>query len=342
MKIDIIGSFITPENLDSSDRLADVVDRQIEAGLQYVTAGELTRRYWDKDFYFGLDGISCEHIDSGRVYQDVKVGEDLVRINGRIAFAPSHPCIAELDALRTVIGDRALPRVIIPSPCNLYLEILSETDGHPERIYPSTKALIVDIAHAWHDAITSLYDHGCRSILLDDTAFAALADYSVSDALLQGGCDTYKLGDTLITLFNHAIDNLPADLETAVYISNGRVPVPHWHDSTDETGILSRALAQLNVNKFFLPFDPGQPEALAVLSHVASGAEVVLGLLTAHSPFDEDTANIQSAIDEARARTQATLSLGMQTGFRFSSHLTHGLTADTQWDKLATLRRIAR
>lgn len=85
MKIECVGSFLPPEQLVEARKdyengtidLAELrriedraviglVERQLGAGMPEVTSGELRRTYWDKDFYFGLDGISRKHIDSGR------------------------------------------------------------------------------------------------------------------------------------------------------------------------------------------------------------------------------------------------------------------------------------
>ena len=55
-------------------------ERQIEHGLSAVSSGEIRRTYWDRDFYFGLEGIVRERFDSGRVYQQAETFEDLPRV----------------------------------------------------------------------------------------------------------------------------------------------------------------------------------------------------------------------------------------------------------------------
>lgn len=110
MKIECVGSFLPPEQLVEARKdyengtidLAELrriedraviglVERQLGAGMPEVTSGELRRTYWDKDFYFGLDGISRKHIDSGRIYQEVESA-----IRPRVCqrshrFQPEHP-----------------------------------------------------------------------------------------------------------------------------------------------------------------------------------------------------------------------------------------------------------
>ncbi|MDE5646993.1 MAG: 5-methyltetrahydropteroyltriglutamate--homocysteine methyltransferase, partial [Muribaculaceae bacterium] len=91
MKVEIVGSFFLPDRLynarddfkkgiidaetlkEAEDEAVKVlVERQLSIGLSQVTSGEFRRDYWDKDFWFGLDGISKVRFDSGRVYQDAE------------------------------------------------------------------------------------------------------------------------------------------------------------------------------------------------------------------------------------------------------------------------------
>ena len=83
MTIESVGSFLPDENLISArldfergiidrpqltsvedDAVRDIVERQIACGVPFVTSGELRRKHWANDFWFGLNGISCENISS--------------------------------------------------------------------------------------------------------------------------------------------------------------------------------------------------------------------------------------------------------------------------------------
>ena len=109
-RVEIVGSFLPPEELEQAieqkcqgnlsidelhtieDRVIDrLIDREIEAGLSIVTDGEMRRKAWDRDFWEGLDGMSRERIDTGRIYQDDPVHHDLLRFSGRIKYNPEHP-----------------------------------------------------------------------------------------------------------------------------------------------------------------------------------------------------------------------------------------------------------
>lgn len=119
-----------------NDAVRAIADRQIEAGLATVTSGELRRNIWDDDFYFGLGGICRERQECGHIYDDVAPFTDLYRISGKIEYNPLHPFFDDFLFLQDYVGGRAKCRQTIPSPADLYLELLQLTDGMLERIYP--------------------------------------------------------------------------------------------------------------------------------------------------------------------------------------------------------------
>ena len=105
MKIETVGSFLPDERLIEAkenfergiidrrhlnsiedDAVRDLVERQLACGVPYITSGELRRKHWANDFWFGLRGISCEHVSSGHIFQPVEASTDLIHITGRIGF----------------------------------------------------------------------------------------------------------------------------------------------------------------------------------------------------------------------------------------------------------------
>jgi len=155
-RVEIVGSFLPPEELEQAieqkcqgnlsidelhtieDRVIDrLIDREIEAGLSIVTDGEMRRKAWDRDFWEGLDGMSRERIDTGRIYQDDPVHHDLLRFSGRIKYNPEHPFFEKFSHMQELAAGRASVRQTIPSPGELYMRIMMMTNGEPAT-YSST------------------------------------------------------------------------------------------------------------------------------------------------------------------------------------------------------------
>lgn len=356
-QIDSVGSFLLPERLvtararyaagmmDSrhfleieNDAVEQLVEHQIEAGLGEVTSGEFRRNRWNMDFWFGFDGVRCERVDSGHIYQQLDPFTDLIRFTGRLAYNPSHPFFDDFLFLHKTAGGRARCRQTIPSPANLYLEILDMTDGCPESIYSDTRCLLSDIAEAYKRTIHRFYEIGCRHIQIDDTACGLLCDDNYTKRLLQGGVDLITLHEQIIELLNNSVAGIPSGMELSIYLSGGDTIVPEWEFLQFPDNIMPKVLSRIAVGKFFMPFGTDDYQ-LEVLRYIPFGKKVVLGLTDAHSPYPENTEYIIHALDKAsRFVPRNNLSVSPRTGFKLSSYMSRGLTYEDQWDKIKKLR----
>ncbi|MGM9803257.1 MAG: hypothetical protein ACI308_03685 [Muribaculaceae bacterium] len=359
-RIDCVGSFLPPERLIAAHSqysmgvidymhlriiedytIENLVEREIEMGLADVTSGEFRRNQWDKDFWYGFKGIRCERVESGRVYQPIDPFTDLMRFIGRISYNPEHPFFDDFAFLSKVVNGRANCRQTIPSPANLYLEMLAMTDGYPELMCGGADNLLSDIANAYNKTIMHFYEIGCRHLQIDDTACGLLCETNYTKRLLQGGVDLIALHEQIIGLLNQAIADIPTEMELSIYLSGGDIIVPEWEYLTFPDNIMPKVLSRVNVNKFFMPFDVNNPYQFEVLQHVPEGKKVVLGLADAHSPYSESAHDIIHACDiVAKYISPCHLSVSPKTGFKLSSYASRGLTYEYQWQKLAQLKAV--
>lgn len=361
MKYDIVGSFLAPDDfhtvksqfeanlipLSALTAAADatvrrIVDRQLEAGLKEVTSGEVRRKYWDRDFYFHLQGVTRERVESGRVYQDEEAFTDVIRFTDRIAYNPLHPVFDDFKQLKEYTGSRASCRQTLPSPTNMLLDILDLSEGHPERIYPSPDTLIDDLASAWRLTIQHLYELGCRHVQLDDPDCGHLSNPEFENRLVLGGIDLNNLHAQVIKLINDTIADMPDDMKCSIFISSGSTIIPNWEAHDTPSNFMPKLLAGINVNRFYLPFRNDKPETLAILRFIPNGREVVLGLMDAHSPIPDDAGAIAETVHEAQKHIDpALLAISPRTGFKLSEFAIRGLTYEDQWQKLTRLADIA-
>ncbi len=361
MKIEIVGSFLPEETLIAArqdfergiidrprltsiedDAVKDIVERQIASSLPFVTSGEIRRKHWANDFWFGLNGIFCEHISSGRIYQQVEASTDLLHVSGRIAFNPENPFFDDFRYLHAIVANRAKCRQTLPSPANLLLEIYALSDGHPELLYPtSIEELIRDIAEAYRMTSLKLFELGCDSVQYDDTALGLMCDDNYTKRLLQGGVDLLQLHHELIKVINDSLEDLPVEMEKSIYISGGDKIVPEWEHIEYPDNIMPKALSTLSVDKFFIPLDLYNSYAIKVLRHIPKGKKIVLGLMDAHSPFPENTDSLERILSEAsKLVNPSCLAVSPRTGFKLSSYETRALTYEDQWRKISELAAI--
>lgn len=359
-KIDIVGSFLLPEKLVSArkqyeagaidhERLKTIEDEAISrlvedqrgAGLTEVTSGEFRLSQWDKDFWFGLNGIRRERAESGHIYQPLDPFTDMMRFMGRIGYNPEHPFFNDFSYLHKIADGRVRCRQTLPSPANLYLEILAMTDGKPEQIYLDAGNLLADITAAYNKTMRRFYELGCRHIQFDDTACGLLCEDNYTKRLLQGGVDLISLHEQIVSLFNSSVAGLPSDMVTSLYLSGGDTIVPEWEFLQYPDNIMPKVLSQVNVGKFYLPFELDNDYQLEILRHIPEDKDVVLGIADAHSPFAENASEILDVVAKASKYVSSErLSVSPKTGFKLTSYASRGLAYEYQWQKLAQLREV--
>ena len=316
----------------------DIVERQLAAGLREVTSGEIRRHRWDKDFWLGFKGIELEHVDTGYIYEPVEPYTDVIRVVDRIEANPQHPFLSGFRYLLDKVNGRAVCRQTIPSPANLYAEIVGISQGNIASVYPYSDDLVADIAKAYNDTLKSYYDGGCRSVQFDDTVIGRLCDMSYEKELLRGGIDMNKYQADIIRVLNQSVAGLPADMQVSLFISGGDVAVPRWSASEEPDNIVPKVLRDVNINKFYMPFDPSNLESIAVLKHLPADKRVVVGLVNAHTPWADGFMDFNTALDEVLKYVPAErLAVSPQTGFKLSGTLRRGLTYEDQWRKLKML-----
>lgn len=362
MKFHIVGSYLPQDYLISArndfengrislDQLRRTEDRaveelielQLQAGAPSVSGGELRRKYWDRDFYFGLSGIDHERVDTGRIYQDRWAYSNQLSFTGRISYNPAHPFFDFFSFLYDKVDGRAKCRQTLPSPADLYLTILDRSEGKIERLYPSPDTLLDDIVEAYRKTIMHFYEIGCRSIQLDDSACGRLTKASYADEFLRGGVDILKVQDNVVRLLEDTLAGLPADMWKTVYLSSGPTIVPDWSAENTPDNIMPRILAMPNVDRFYLPFNSSDSDSAAVLQYVNPSAAVALGLVSAHTPFHDKVGHIIDFIARARdyIRPDDRLSLSPMTGFKLTSYAQRGLLFEDQWRKIDDIKALA-
>ena len=361
MKYDVVGSFLAPdalleakENLKSGKidnrvyaealdkAVAELVERQIEHGLSAVSSGEIRRTYWDRDFYFGLEGIVRERFDSGRVYQQAETFEDLPRVTGPVNYNPRHPFFKDFAFLHAAAAGRALARQTIPSPVDLYSLLQELAVEFHDFIYRDSERMAADIAEAYRLTILRFYELGCRDLQLDDTVIGRLLDPAVTREMEQGGTDILKLHESIVGILAAATRGLPADMRVSLYISAGTDVVPRWYAKRSVYALMPKIFAIPSIQAYYLPFELGNMDSLDVLESVPAGKEIVLGLLEAHSPYPEKTERVGEMVARARRIAPgADFSISPAGGFKLSSFLLRGLCYPHPCNKIDSLAALA-
>lgn len=352
---DIVGSFLRPAALKkavadfdhgqiSAEELKQVqdveikelVDKEVAAGLKFVTDGEFRRRLWHLDTFWGFDGVKKIYADQGYLFHDLETRKDSAIASGKIRFTPDHPDLAAFKYLYSITKDYdVIPRQSIPSPAQFYLELIRDPE-HIEALhqyYDNHEDIRQDIAKAYHDLILALYEAGCRDIKFDDCTWGMLVDKSAWPKL---GLDADKIEgikQDYLTFNNLALADLPADLRTSTHVCRGNY-ASNWAGQGGYGPVADTLFAKENVDAFYLEFDDNRSGDFSPLAEVPAGKEVVLGLVTSKKPDLEDPAQLIKRVHEASQYVPLeNLSLSTQCGFASTDEGNH-LTEEQQWAKI--------
>ena len=335
---------ITAEELEGVENAAitELVNKEVEAGIDVVTDGEFRRSYWHLDNFWGFDGVERFNYGEGYFFAHEETRDDSARLTGKLGFnADTHPFIQHFKFVKALADEAGVAaKITIPSPSQFYGEL--SRGVNVERIaehYDSNEELFEDIKRVYHEEILALYNAGARTVQLDDCTWGLLVDPKFKDVYAATGFDINDLKRLYLDLNNGAIADLPDDLTINTHVCRGNYH-SDWATSGGYDDVADELFGQENVTNYFLEYDSERAGGFAPLAKVSGDKQVVLGLITTKSGELEDKETIIARIHEATQYLPLDrLWLSTQCGFA-STEEGIILTDTQQWAKLQLVKEI--
>ncbi|MFT8757168.1 5-methyltetrahydropteroyltriglutamate--homocysteine S-methyltransferase [Leuconostoc pseudomesenteroides] len=356
-----VGSFLRPEALKEARQsfaagnitaeelagvenaaITELVNKEVEAGLDVVTDGEFRRSYWHLDNFWGFDGVERFNYGEGYFFAHEETRDDSARLTGKLGFnADTHPFIQHFKFVKALADEAGVAaKITIPSPSQFYGEL--SRGVNVERIaehYDSNEELFEDVKRVYHEEILALYNAGARTVQLDDCTWGLLVDPKFKDVYAATGFDINDLKRLYLDLNNGAIADLPDDLTINTHVCRGNYH-SDWATSGGYDDVADELFGQENVTNYFLEYDSERAGGFAPLAKVSGDKQVVLGLITTKSGELEDKETIIARIHEATQYLPLDrLWLSTQCGFA-STEEGNILTDAQQWAKLQLVKEI--
>ena len=223
-RADFAAGTITREQLTAAEdaAIADLVEKEKQAGLKAVTDGEFRRAMWHLDFLENLENV--EHVDAETWSVEFKgpkpKGAQLV-FRGKIGFG-NHPFLAHFDKLREIAGDHPT-KLTIPAPSMLHLIpcVRGAANYQPIERYANEQVLFDDIVETYQDAVRAFYEHGCRYLQFDDTSWGEFCDPTKRTAYAAEGIDVDTVARNYVDVINRILEAKPADMTMTTHICRG-------------------------------------------------------------------------------------------------------------------------
>lgn len=315
-----------------------IIKKQEEIGLHAITDGEYRRAWWHYDFFGMLEGVSVEDSDHGIQFQGMQTKMKVLRVKGKIDFAPNHPMIEHFKFLKA--NTSRTPKMTIPSPTVMHFRL--EPGSVAASAYPNRDAIFDDLANAYAKAVKAFYDAGCRYLQFDDTAWAYLCSQEELKKARERGLDVDHLQDTYTKCINKALAAKPADMVITTHVCRGNFRSTFISSGGYEP-VAQSLLEKCNYDGYFLEYDTDRAGGFEPLRFLPKGNKiVVLGLVTSKSGTLEKKEDIKKRIDEATKFVALDqLALSPQCGFA-STEEGNVLAEDEQWAKLKIIVDISK
>ena len=364
-RVDHVGSFLRPKELVEArekfakgelskeeltkveDKLiAELVEKQIAAGLKGVTDGEFRRAYWHLDFFWGLNGIEHVQGEKGYAFKGIETKPDTAKVSGKIS-GENHPFVEHFKYLRDITKDKdVVVKLTIPSPSQLYFELI-RTEDHIksyEQFYSNFDELKAAIVAAYKQVINDLYNEGLRVLQFDDCTWGALAD----DGFANRFRDERPLEEVrrdyaarCLALNNEVIEGKPEDLVINTHVCRGNF-ASKWISQGGYQNVEDELLAGENVDAYYLEYDTDRAGDFKPLAKVGKDKKVVLGLITSKFADLEDKEEVIARIKEASQYIPLeNIYLSTQCGFA-STEEGNVITEEDQWKKIALISEIVK
>ncbi len=323
--------------------IRDLVQRQVEAGLDVVTDGEVRRSTFIGSFYDSVDGLGeppsrlQAQNEDGELYENF--GEPVFVDRIRKAYAPA---AEEAAFLRSVVGDVPF-KVTIPAP-SYFLTDFIVLEGGP---YQTHAAFLEDVVAITKRLVDEVIAAGARWVQFDFPIYPALVAESTSS--LGSMIEAARAeGETEATLLDKALAAdaavaaaIPEDVTVALHLCRGNFEGGFWSGSL--APIAERIFHELPHERFLFEWeDIGREGDYAPIKHVPKDRIMAMGVVSTKTPELEDEDEIVRRIEAAAEHLPVEqLAVCPQCGFAsiYGDHLVSA--EDGQWRKLELIGRVA-
>ncbi|KAI4867159.1 UROD/MetE-like protein [Hypoxylon rubiginosum] len=336
---------LKPEQLrEIEDKyIADVVKKQLDAGLRSITDGEFRRQWFHVDFLKHLSGVELRGaLQSTNISVGGTMPPRLVVVD-----KIGHPKPIQVDDFKylesriAAAGAKATTKVCIPSPTMVHFR--NSRDTIDEKAYPTLDPFFEDLARVYQEELADLYKAGARFVQLDDTNLAYLCDPKMRSEAEQRHGDANELARQYAALINAAIAKRPSDMTIGIHLCRGNHR-SQWFAQGGYEPVAEVLFKDLNVDAYFLEYDDARSGDFSPLRHLPARKVVVLGVMTSKKAALEDKAEVVKRLREAASFCPgglAQLCLSHQCGFSSTSE-GNDLTEDEQWAKVKLQVEIAK
>jgi 5-methyltetrahydropteroyltriglutamate--homocysteine methyltransferase len=317
------------------EAIREVVRRQIDAGLDVVTDGELRRWMFMNSFYDAVEGV---HTDKTVRFRGAGGAEVELRVHAiveRLRHVDS-PAAREVAFLAGVTDGHPF-KVTFPA-ASLF--------GHPLTTVPDAYDSLDDfVGHAIEieqGLVADAIDAGVSYVQFDFPLYPHLVDPLWIERFREVGADPVHLLDAALAADRAILQGIPDSVTTGLHICRGNYR-SSWMCEGSLEPVAERVFGDLPYDVFLVEWDDlGRDGGFEPIRFLREGSIMVMGLISSKTPLLEREEDILRRMEEAAeiAGGLERLAISPQCGFA-SVMVGNDTTEDAQWRKLELVARAA-
>jgi 5-methyltetrahydropteroyltriglutamate--homocysteine methyltransferase len=317
------------------DAIRAVVQRQIDAGLDVVSDGELRRWMFMNSFYDAVEGVRTDKTVRFRRSDDGEVELRVHEIVDRLRQVDS-PAAREAAFLAEVTGGHPF-KVTFPA---------ASIFGHPLTTvgdaYDSLDGFVAHAIEIERGLVADAIEAGARYIQFDFPLYPYLVDPSWTARFMEDGFDPAQLVDAALAADRAVLAGVPDDVTSALHICRGNYR-SSWMCEGSLEPVAERVFGELPYDVFLVEWDDlGRDGGFEPIRYLRGSSIMVMGLISTKSPELEEEGDVLRRMEEAAtiAGGIERLAISPQCGFA-SVMVGNEITDDDQWRKLDLIGRVA-
>jgi 5-methyltetrahydropteroyltriglutamate--homocysteine methyltransferase len=325
----------TPLRALEDEAIREVVRRQIAAGLDVVTDGELRRWMFMNSFYDAVEGVRTDKTvrfhRGGGDEVELRIHEIVERL--RPVDSPAAREVAFLAG----VTDGYPFKVTFPA---------ASIFGHPLTTVPDAyRSLDEFVDHAIEierGLVADAIDAGASYVQFDFPVYPYLVDPLWVERFRQAGADPADLLDAALAADRAILQSIPDDVITGLHICRGNYR-SSWMCEGSLEPVAERVLGDLPYDVFLVEWDDlARDGGFEPIRFLREPSMLVMGLISTKSPVLEDEDDVLRRMEEAAviAGGLERLAISPQCGFA-SVVVGNETSEDAQWRKLELVGRVA-
>jgi len=320
------------------EAIAEVVQRQVDLGLDVVTDGEFRRYMFLNSFWDGVRGFSTDdnpvefRNDSGDtvVWHVHKVVNRLEKVDSPVSREA---------AFMSRITDHPF-KVTLPAG-SIFSNPYTWKPGVNDHVYPTREELTDHAVAIERELVADAVAAGAGYIQFDFPMYPFLVDDRWRGQMVDDGFDLDVVMEEAIAADRAVLEEIPEGVTTGLHICRGNYRSRYLCEGSLEP-LAERIFNELDYDVFLVEWeDPERMGDVSPIRFVPPGKTLVLGVVGTKTPQVQTDDELTARLEEAAGYLDLDqLAISPQCGFA-SVIDGNDITEAVQWEKLASVGRVA-